>query len=66
MLFEGKLVGVFGVPVGNRTQNTDLGGPGYLRLTTRTCYIFREDFFEDGKKEEYGLFQFYSNVNVAF
>ena len=40
-----------GVPVGNRTQNANLGGLSYIRLTTRTYFLifFRiyTDFYTD-------------------
>lgn len=29
----------FGVPAGSRTRNADLGGPGYIHLTTETYSI---------------------------
>ena len=45
-----------GVPVGNRTQNANLGGLSYIRLTTRTYFLIFLRIYTD----------FYTDFEIAF
>ena len=45
-----------GVPVGNRTQNANLGGLSYIRLTTRTYFLIFLRIYTD----------FYTDFEITF